>query len=241
MNRFKALFVGLLFLVVMTSTAVASCHEGCISNGPLDEGQDYVLSEAQRLGVASNPQFIGAMQQFKAVTGKYSYDLGFVYDCQNDTSAALQVLADRLAAFSAINEAIGIVQASGSTMLKLSPINGVSHVETVTAIGETWPYLKSLSPEVLAAAKVTTAMANLERLESQNNGTLWYEFGDPIHWRVTHSAAAEVRKIHQDVHAHLQHVRMQQMLLISLVLGISAAAFFIRRRQQRRISQAITA
>ena len=239
MKAIRALLGGLIFLVVMTSTAVASCHEGCISNGPIDEGESRVFFEAQRLGVATKPEFVTAMQSLKAVTSKYQFDLGLVYDCQTGTPSALQILGDRLMAFKAINTAIGIVQASGSEMPQLVPMNGLSHVETITAMEGTWPDLKSY-PSFLLDSFVRQEISRLEAFEAAR-GTLEYEFGTPDHWAITHPAAMKVREIDEHVHEHFREIGQTVGGAIMLFSLIAAAVLFIRRRQQRRIGQVLTA
>lgn len=207
-KRLFALMAGLL-LIAITSPAFAEGHNG-ITQGPLAGGRTAVMLEAGRLGMSENPAFVSAVQRLDAITGRYSYDMGFVYECQTPTPNALQVMQDRIDAFSAINAAIAVLQSADSSMQFLAPVNGVSHVEAIVAVEDTWPkIIQATAADVLQAAGIAAQVDQLRALEAQH-GTLSFEWGTPNHWAIQHPAAREIREVHEKLEAHFEHLRHQQ-------------------------------
>lgn len=224
-----ALLVGVL--LVVSGPAYASKHNG-ISQGPIADARAKVIAEAQRLGLSNNDLIVTGLASLDVVTGKYSYDLGLVYECQTPAPDALQIMEDRVLAFDALNVMVDELRAKRSNLQPFALVNGTSHVETIIAMESTWPLLKTLSPDLIAAAGKAVEMASLQALEAQNS-TLNFEWGTANHWAISHPAAQSIIAVDTAVKAYqLQQRQLQQqnLLYAVLVLMLTAGAVFFLAR-----------
>lgn len=242
------LLVGLLF-ILLTAPAIARKHKGIsqdgpIYPGPLAAGRVTVVQEAQRLGMAQSPVIVEALARFDRATKDYAYDLGMVYECQTtggiDTLAILQA---RLEAFTAINTAIAALQQADSTLPLMAPINGVSHVDAVTAVEQTWPALTTTAAEVLQAAGIGAQVEQIRAMESEYGG-LSFELGTANHWAIQHPAAREIMDAQHKLEVHLDHMHQERLknaaTLVLVLLSLVALWFGWQRRKPAQTGQAIT-
>jgi len=228
-----ALLVGVLLIV--SGRADASGHTG-ISQGPVSDARAAVVAEAQRLGISNSDLIVTGLASLDFIRSKYSYDLGQVYECQTPAPDALQLMTDRVLAFDALNVMAEELRANGSNLQPFAPVNGTSHVETIAAMESTWPLLKALSPDLVAAAGVASQMVSLQALEDQH-GTLNFEWGTANHWAISHPAAQSIIAVDKAVKAYqLQQRQLQQqnllyaVLVLMLVLLLMAGAVFFLAR-----------